>query len=577
MTAGQQKAMGKQINAVNRTVLTLAAVIFVAVGGGVLLGVQHFIDDARHVAHTNAVIANIDAAEARLRDAESAQRGYLLTGKVEYLAAYRINLDQLPPLVAHLESLVSDNPAQVARVQQFKALGEQRMTQVAGTLARFESRGLEAARAGIDDQALVVSSQVRLLAQQMVEHEETLLLERHQASQRSASLLRLLALLGIPLGLALLAGVYWRMLAEVARRARAERRSQDTATRLQTTVSELEHHSAGLVDLNRYASLLQNCQQAEEAVALTTDLMAGWLPGSAGSVYRIRASRDYAERLSSWGQSPLPAPDLVVPTECWSLRRGQLHRVEAGSQGARCAHLGEAAAHEGWQSVCIPLIAQGVQLGFFQIGLPEDVRIERMELVQAALEQLAMTLHTISLQEKLRVQSIRDPLTGLFNRRYLEEALEHERARSQRRGQPFSVLMLDVDHFKAFNDQQGHPGGDALLAGVGQLLRSRSRAEDIACRYGGEEFTVILPETTAEQARGYASALLSALAAMRVEHMGRELPAITASIGVAQYGDAGQSGEALVQQADRALYRAKREGRNRVVVDGDAALDDGQG
>ena len=189
-----------------------------------------------------------------------------------------------------------------------------------------------------------------------------------------------------------------------------------------------------------------------------------------------------------------------------------------------------------------------------------------MALVQAAADQLSMTLHTLSLQEKLRVQSIRDPLTGLFNRRYLEESLVRELARCQRRGLSFSVLMLDVDHFKRFNDTHGHPGGDALLAALGKLLQTQLRAEDIACRYGGEEFTVLLPEAGAEQASLRAEQLLQAIRALRVEHMGHELPAVTASIGIAVAGRDGA--EHLLQRADQALYRAKQEGRDRVVVDG---------
>src|SRR5690606_13720823 len=171
----------------------------------------------------------------------------------------------------------------------------------------------------------------------------------------------------------------------------------------------------------------------------------------------------------------------------------------------------------------------------------------------------------LSLRERLRLQSIRDPLTGLFNRRYLEESAAREIARCERRDCPLSLMMLDIDHFKAFNDVHGHAGGDALLARFGKLLAEHSRGEDIACRYGDEEFTLILPEAPAEAAMQRAGAIRSAVEAMRVQHMGRELPQVTVSIGVATFPANGNTPEALMRAADEALYRAKHEGRNRVV------------
>ena len=564
--------MARHANTVNWAGLLLAAGILAGVGIGVLLGVNRFIADARYVSHTNAVIANVDAFEARLRDAESAQRGFLITGNADLLAIYHLNREQWAPLLERARHLVDDNPSQQARLEQLQELGEQRMAQISANLARYRQGGLEAARTGIDDQAMAVSSQMRTLVRQIVQHEEHLLAQRSQSSQHSANRLRVLALLGIPVGIVLLGAVYWRLLQEVRRRARAEVRARDTTRRLQASLAQLERHSTDLTEMGRYAGLLQNTTTVEEAVALCTELLAGWIPGSDGTVYRIRASRDYAERLAVWGRPD--TPELVAPEDCWALRRGQFHLCQGSGNAARCAHLGPAGDDRG-RSVCLPMIAQGVPLGFVHLARPGDAVMDRLELVQSAVEQLAMTLHTLSLQETLREQSIRDPLTGLFNRRYLEESLAQELARSQRRQRPFSVLMLDVDHFKDFNDRQGHPGGDALLAGMGQVLRSRARAEDIACRYGGEEFTLILPETGSEDACRVAEALRQAVQALRVEHMGRELPPVTVSIGVATHHDPVENGEQLVQRADRALYRAKREGRDRVVADAGTGSMDG--
>lgn len=556
----------RKANITNWAGLLVAATIFVGVGAGVLWGVQRFIADARYVAHTNEVIASVEAFEARLRDAESAQRGYLLTNQVDYLVAYRSNQDQLQPLLDRLQVLVADNPQQRAQVERMQQLESERLAQINRNLERYRHGGLDQARLGINAQVLAVSTQIRELAQQLISAERELLVQRDLSSQRSALSLRVLALTGIPLGIVLLGLVYLRLWRETRRRARAERRHEEAAARLQQSLADAEHHSAGLAELTRYAGLLQNCHRAEEAVTLTTQLLAALLPGSGGTVYRIRASRDYAEELAQWGQHVVDSQALVAPEECWALRRGQLHLNAADALAARCGHLAQAVPGTAGQLACIPLTAQGVQVGFIYVSTPATAVLAQMELVHAAAEQLSMTLHTISLQEKLRVQSIRDPLTGLFNRRYLEESLVRELARCQRRGLPFSVLMLDVDHFKTFNDTHGHPGGDALLAALGKLLQTQLRTEDIACRYGGEEFTVLLPEASVEQASARAAQLLQAIRALRVEHMGHELPAVTASIGIAVAGRDGA--EHLLQRADQALYRAKHEGRNRVVVDG---------
>jgi diguanylate cyclase (GGDEF)-like protein len=169
------------------------------------------------------------------------------------------------------------------------------------------------------------------------------------------------------------------------------------------------------------------------------------------------------------------------------------------------------------------------------------------------------------LRETLQHQSLRDPLTGLFNRRYLEENLARELHRCARRRTPLSLLMIDVDHFKRFNDTHGHAAGDALLAQVGRTIAGSIRAEDMACRYGGEEFTVILPETDAATAHARAETIRRALESTSLVHLRQTLGPVTASIGVSTWPEDGTTPEVLLQVADAWLYRAKAEGRNRVL------------
>jgi diguanylate cyclase (GGDEF)-like protein len=180
-------------------------------------------------------------------------------------------------------------------------------------------------------------------------------------------------------------------------------------------------------------------------------------------------------------------------------------------------------------------------------------------------EHLSLALANLKLRETLRTQSIRDPLTGLFNRRYMEESLERELRRAERRGHPVGVIMIDLDHFNHFNNTFGHQAGDALLQAFGELLRTRVRSEDIACRYGGEEFTLIMPEAPPEIVLQRAEQLREEVRELRVNLRGQALGMVTASMGVAVFPTDAGVGSELIREADRALYLAKEAGRDRVV------------
>ena len=165
----------------------------------------------------------------------------------------------------------------------------------------------------------------------------------------------------------------------------------------------------------------------------------------------------------------------------------------------------------------------------------------------------------------VREEALTDPLTGLYNRRYLWEFLRREWVRARRRGQPLSVIMLDLDHFKRINDSFGHQAGDYVLAAVAALLRNQIRASDIVCRYGGEEFALVLPEASYERVRQRAEEIRSAIKQLELWHQGVALGSITASLGIAQFPDHADGPDALVTAADAALYQAKSAGRDRAV------------
>ncbi|MCD0247002.1 GGDEF domain-containing protein [Xanthomonas melonis] len=555
----------------NRLALIFSALIFVAIGIGIFVGARRSLSDAALVSHTHEVIGRVDEIQARLLDAESAQRGFLLTGNEAYLLDYQTSVERLPILLDNLRRLIVDNPAQEQHLDRLQTLVQTRLQQIQRVLDVYAQSGLEPARANIRQTAFRTTSAIREQALTMVQREQELLAQRAESSRQSATLLLVLALAGIPFGLLVVGAVNALLMRELRHRAQAERLAAQANRELGDSVAALQRSTADLNLLSRYTGLLQSCVSAEEALDVTSRTLASLLPGIAGSVYLLRASQDRAEAISHWGEPLVQSAPHLLPEQCWALRRGQPHAVDDLRRDAPCAHIEAPDTAMPVATACLPMSAQGTQLGFLFLSTPGPGPMPRLEIAEAAAEQLSLALSNLRLRESLRRQSIRDALTGLYNRRYLEESLSHELARCARRGLPLSVLMLDVDHFKQFNDSQGHAGGDLLLAAVGELLLTRLRAEDVACRYGGEEFTVILPETDGEEAMRVAEQIRAHVAALAVSDGQRALPRVTASIGVASFPVDGELGSSLIQKADAALYAAKRGGRNRVERHGAAA------
>ncbi|WP_349793882.1 diguanylate cyclase [Xanthomonas sp. WHRI 7064] len=554
----------------NQLALAFSALIFIAIGVGIFVGARRSLADAALVSHTHEVIGRVDEIQARVLDAESAQRGFLLTGNDAYLLDYQTSVERLPILLDNLRRLIADNPGQVQHLDTLQRLVETRLQQIQHVLDVYSQQGLEPARAGIRQTAFRTTSAIRGQALTMVQREQELLTQRAESSRQSAALLLVLALAGIPFGLAVVGTVYALLMRELRHRSQAEKRAAQANRELGDSVVALQRSTADLNLLSRYTGLLQSCISAEEALMVSSRTLASLLPGVAGSVYLLRASQDRAEAISHWGEPLVHSAPHLLPEECWALRRGQPHIVDDLGRDALCAHIGAPEHGSAVTTACLPMSAQGTQLGFLFLSSPGPGPMPRLEIAEAAAEQLSLALSNLRLRESLRRQSIRDPLTGLYNRRYLEESLSHELARCARRGLPLSVLMLDVDHFKQFNDSQGHAGGDLLLAALGELLLTRLRAEDVACRYGGEEFTVILPEADGVEALRVAEDIRGHIAALAVSDGPRSLPRVTASIGVASFPVDGELGASLIQKADAALYVAKHGGRNRVERHGAA-------
>jgi diguanylate cyclase (GGDEF)-like protein len=213
-------------------------------------------------------------------------------------------------------------------------------------------------------------------------------------------------------------------------------------------------------------------------------------------------------------------------------------------------------------------------LGLLYLSSLERGRLTeaKQKLAVTVAEHLTLAISNLKLRETLKHESIHDSLTGLFNRRYMEESLKREIYRARRQGQPVGVIMIDIDHFKQFNDSFGHEAGDRVLQELASFLQSNIRSSDIACRYGGEELLLILPDADLAVTRQRAEHLREGVKHLQVVYHHQTLDTITISLGVACFPQQGLTGETVIQTADRALYQAKRLGRDRVAVADPSAL-----
>jgi diguanylate cyclase (GGDEF)-like protein/PAS domain S-box-containing protein len=329
-------------------------------------------------------------------------------------------------------------------------------------------------------------------------------------------------------------------------------------------MSELTERSQRATMLAKMGELLQSCATKDEVFAAALGFAPKIFPTSRGAVALLNAARTLAEVAGAWHDCEIPS--TVFETSCcWALRTSHPHLVVAGDTTAPCAH----AAGVKSTYLCIPIMAQGEALGILHFQATDtapSLADSELSFRTTFAGQVGLSVANIRLREALRTQSIKDPLTGLYNRRYLEEMLEREIRRAVRAGQSLGILMLDLDHFKKFNDTYGHDAGDTVLREASSFFIKSIRVEDIVCRFGGEEFVIILPTADLNAARGRAERIRSKVCELTVLHQGVSLGRITVSVGVAGLPLHGTSSKELLEAADAALYRAKREGRDRVVV-----------
>jgi diguanylate cyclase (GGDEF)-like protein len=564
------------------------------------------------VTHSSQALRTANSTLNHLREAESNQRAFVLTRLPMFSGPIDVEVASAKSEAANLVHQTRDNLAQNTRARNLQALvarraeALQRVTQMARSgdfvgAARTVGQGR-----GREIMELIDARTIDFLVE-----ERALLGTRMQAVEVRLTWIRLVVLVGTPLALLAIAlmavtlvqrvrrpveammkvmgrlgagdraarvdvalrsreferlaagynGMADELEAAVAEQAAGKERLRLVNLELSENADVLRQRSEVIELLGGMAHRMQAARTDEELAAVIRIFAPRVLPDMPGALYAHNNSRNLLIPIASWGGVEVE-PNGFAPEQCWALRRGQSHFVLEPGSDIICAHVPQGMHHYH----CEPLLAGGEVIGvlYLQGVVGSDSRF-RLTVLS---ENIASALVNHRLQRGLREQTIRDPLTGLFNRRYMEETLPMEVARSARSGSPLSLIMCDVDHFKRFNDEFGHDAGDLVLQTVAAELRSRFREGDLVCRFGGEEFTIIAPSTAPEALAARAEIVRQIISEIAVQQNGKALGSVTMSFGVAAWQPGmDRNGVSLIKAADMALYEAKGQGRNTVVMD----------
>ena len=545
-----------------------------------------------------------------LQDAETGQRGYLLTNDPSYLAPYEVARKRVTGDVTSMVAAAT-SPESANLVRRLVPIVHDKVAELERTVA-LQRAGRHAAAVGI---ALTGAGKSQM------ERARTLIAaidvgEARQRDERQATLADLqqrtlwLLVVGGALLAAFVFGVTWFSVGRLRQsiawlRVRVADMSEQRAparagfagfdelgpitSEIDTLVNRLyqererrtsteealrakndelaerqaaEQRRADTLDVVRKLSYrLSGCVTEAEFNAIIERMLPPAVEEAPGALYVFDHPRRSLTRVTQWG-TPDGCADTFAPNECWALRRGRAHHVRDATLDITCSHVhGAVPAYS-----CTPLSAQGETIGLLHLQTRVGVGGRDEDELLVLAEMLAITLANVRLRESLQSASLRDPLTGLFNRRYLHEAWDLESARSAREGRPIALLMIDIDHFKTFNDTYGHDAGDRVLKLVAGVFEHGTRAGDVVCRFGGEEFIIILIDANDENALMRAEALRLAVKATPLPLGPQRVGSITISIGIATFPLAGRTFDEVQKAADVALYAAKNGGRDRVEI-----------
>ncbi|KMV89606.1 diguanylate cyclase (GGDEF) domain-containing protein [Klebsiella oxytoca 10-5248] len=312
--------------------------------------------------------------------------------------------------------------------------------------------------------------------------------------------------------------------------------------------------------LARMTQRLQGCESFEDVIKVAERFAPSIAPQIPGRLYILDTDPWQMRCVAQW-LSPPQETDVFHPDNCWAVRRGLSHPPVNGEPDIACYHLTEPQAN---QSLCVPLIAQGEAIGLLSFSNVTAATAPSRAYLELMAEALGLALANQRLRNALLEKALFDSLTGLRNRHHLDDVLHTQMNLAVRNGTPLSCLMIDIDHFKAINDNYGHEAGDLVIKNVAAIIQRAVRDIGMAFRYGGEEFLVLLGGTHEEAAMACATEIYHSVQRLTLRYGLAEIGQINVSIGIASYPQHTHS-DSLLRAADAALYRAKELGRSRIV------------
>lgn len=531
----------------------IAAIAFTSLGGFlVYTNTQHLIETRKWLNHSQVVLTNLQRESQNLDEVSYGLRRYNVDGNLTMLRDSASALGALRVGAEDLETLVQDNASQVRHTQQiFAELSDiERALQPAGKSTTVPDDAIRRCR-----------TTIRL----MQTEEQNLLNERLNESKEAGrdSLIVGIGYLGF--SLIIVVSLFAFLVRDAMRRRRFQRELSRSNEKLEFTVARLKERETEAHLSKQARDELQLCVSPSEAQDCAARHLAMLVPGSNGAILLLDNARQMLQVVAEWNEPHVL--DGGDPGGCCGLRSGRSRWRTGARSELHCTHFVGTSPQD---YLCAPLIALGETLGVVFLGFPTEEVLtlaeQRNALLLEMTELVAMALAGLKLRSKLESQSIRDGLTNLFNRTFMEIALDRELQMAGRRKSSLAVLMLDIDDFKVFNDTYGHQAGDEVLRQVAKAFTESVRIEDIVCRYGGEEFVILLPDISETLALERAETIRRNVGCLPAEFRGRTLEQVSVSIGVAMYPNPAKDALDLLRLADSALYEAKQGGRNQTKV-----------
>jgi diguanylate cyclase (GGDEF)-like protein len=559
--------------------LTLAlciAALAIMIAAAALIGASliHLAETRDAVAQALAVNSELKDLNSQMLDAETGERGFLLSGRSIYLQPYYEALTQMGKSRTALEEALHHAPAAKGQIDALNKAVAIRLAQFdRAVLLQSTGHADDAVSMELNDTGKASMDSIRNAMRDLISGQDRLIVDLQSEYVTVIRNNYWTVAASLALNALLFFGLVHRMRNATSQwnvaRMEMGKHNEELSLFLQSA-AERNAQINGLSELSRF---LQSCADMGEAIRLLKQQLPPLLRAKSGALYLLVETGDQLHQEFAWG--PDAYAECIELGDCWAVRLGQPFRQPDQKGASGCKHLQTDAMGIRNDIHCLPLLAHGELMGLLVldagVASDADANVENEGYRRITLEQVGLSIGNLKLRESLHQQSIRDALTDLYNRRFLEESAQREllraiRLRTEGSRNGITFLMIDIDHFKHFNDEFGHKVGDQVLREVSDALQRRTRGSDVVARYGGEEFTIVLVDTLPELAQRRAEQVRTDVENLNLMASGKSLGKITISIGLAQFPDHGNTVAALLLAADKALYEAKNAGRNRVVI-----------